>query len=178
MAQLTAALDGYRALRDDAQVAWALQALGNAAFAVGDVAVARDRWNQALALARRLGARDRVGELLNNLGEAALGQADLAAARLALAEAGGTFAAIGDRSSQAHVLMAEAHLALAADNLGDAEERARRAATLRDEIGEAVGAASSWATLAAVALEDGAPSTFASRPRCASPSAMRFGNET
>ena len=154
-AQLDIALAGYRELGDDQQVAWALQALGNSAYAVNDLRGARELWNQALEVARRLGTRDRIAELLNNLGVAALRHGELPAARLYLDEARAAFAAIGDLNGEAAALTAQGDVALAADNRGEAQARYERAAAIREKIGESDRAVGAVTGLALIELEEG-----------------------
>jgi predicted ATPase len=81
-AYLAEALEIGRDTGDDVVVAWALNEQGIAAFWFEhDLAKAHDRWSKALAVARSIGARGLVAEMLNNLGLIAWQEGDLAGAQ-------------------------------------------------------------------------------------------------
>ncbi len=114
-------------------VAFARSAVGAAAYALGDVAAARDEFERAREDFAALGARDDETLMLVDSARCAFAQGELAQAQLGLTRAASQAASSGNLYVQAHAAVGLSLLALdRGDHRGAAAHAARAAAIAKD----------------------------------------------
>jgi tetratricopeptide (TPR) repeat protein len=134
-------LASARQLKDAANVAQALNNLGELERVVGDYAAAGARYAESLEIFRKQGNRVDVPRLLHNLGRVALHQGDIGRARALFGESLALFQQLGSRRGIAESIDAFAAIALAGGRLEQAAHLWGAAEALREQAHMAMWAA-------------------------------------
>ncbi|HUQ02724.1 MAG TPA: serine/threonine-protein kinase [Kofleriaceae bacterium] len=145
----------YRQLGDEGQIAWAAQEMGSIENARGRLDEARKHWREGLEIAVRLGERMRAGDLAHNLGELALDEADLGAARIYFDQSLASYEAIRELRSSAQAELSLAWLLLWRGDTAAAMTRVQRSQELSKTLGEPHREVAAAALAAFVLLADG-----------------------
>ena len=114
----------------------ALRGLGIMAVKLGDHAVARDVFEECLALARARGGEPEVAGSLADLGNALLAQGDLTGARAYLSEGMGILRRLGDERGAATVLVNLGNLTYRLGDYAGAREMYEEALEIRRRFGD------------------------------------------
>jgi predicted ATPase/DNA-binding transcriptional LysR family regulator len=146
-----------RGLGDAERTAWALKGLARLSFARGDLAEARTRYDESLALFEQLEQWVPVGGRLNDLAMVSRAAGDLDEARAFMERALAISRASGDPHGPPADLHTLGDIELDAENFERAQELFGEALELTLEIGEPYQTAHCLAGLAAVAGATGKP---------------------
>jgi len=137
-------------------VAWALRVQGGMEYPLGHPDLAEQRWEQALAITRRLGDESAVAILLHRLADAEIVlRGDLARARVLAEESLAGHRRNGFRRGEALVLTTLAAIARAEGDLGGALELLHEARSIAEETHFRWWLSGVLARIAAVSLELG-----------------------
>ncbi len=130
----------YASVGDGNGEADALNQVANLAYERGDIAAARQLFDQVLAKRRQVGNQKGIASALHNIADCLLIQGDFAGAEALFREALATVRETGDRQLEGLTHVNLADLALRQGNLGEAHTRAREALELTRGIGFTLGA--------------------------------------
>jgi non-specific serine/threonine protein kinase len=137
------------------QLASALNAAGRLARRMGDLGLARERYEEALELYRETGNREAIASVLNNLGTVALARGDLDTARVLHAESLAIKRDLGDAAAVAVSLTNLGTVERARGDLGRARDLHEESLTIRRQLADARGVAQSLNNLGTVAAVAG-----------------------
>ena len=146
-----------RSLDDGKRLSHALNRLGNATKAQGEIEAARLLYAEALAVSRQADDRRGCAVSLVNLGTIELGLGHLGAAEAACREAGGLFESLGNRSGAAASLLLLGEAALGQGRLEDAHEAVASALRLYRTLDRSARIAACLSMFARLAERDGDP---------------------
>jgi predicted ATPase len=164
---LEVALERSRAAKGRAQGtraarASALMGAGALAFTQGDSESARDAWEEALELARKLGDRATVSRVTNNLGIVANVAGDVTRARALFEESAALSRELGDAAFGARAVMNLANVTKTRGDLAQARTHLEESARLSASAGDRLQAAKARRMLGDLCFETGDPAASAS----------------
>jgi predicted ATPase/class 3 adenylate cyclase len=133
----------------------ALAGAGTMAWRQGDYYTARARYEESLAIARKLGDRRGIASVLGNLGLVSFDQGNFGAARTLMRDSLATMRELGDRFGVAAMLGNLGHLEIKEEDYSAAWTLLQEEASIRRELADRRGIAGSLTNLGIVAYQRG-----------------------
>ena len=155
---LIAYVEAERAYRDVGDRGGAARMLGAQAIVrtkLGELGIARELHERALAIHRETGDRSSIGAALTNLGIVLRGQGELVGAARTFEEALAVFREIGDRGDESQALTGLANVLADQGDLAAARDTYERSLVIKREIGDPRGIARVLGNLAEMHFDEG-----------------------